>query len=54
MADSTPSIIPLGSLAEAAAASSDAAQQEQQLYATSPQDPGTTTGIWAEPILFEP
>lgn len=50
MADFTPSTIPLGSLADAAAESSDTAQQEQQLYATSTDDPGTTTGIWAEPV----
>lgn len=54
MADFTPSTIPLGSLAEAAAASSEAAQEEQQLYATSPDDPGTTTGIWAEPDIIVP
>lgn len=47
MADFTPSSIPLGSLADAAAAGADLAQQEQQLYAIRPTDPGTTTGIIA-------
>lgn len=47
MADFTPRTIPLGSLAGAAAAGAEVAQQEQQLYAVSPQDPGTTTGIIA-------
>lgn len=49
MAEFTPSIIPLGSLAEAAAAGAELSEQEQQAYAISPTDPGTTTGIWAEP-----
>ncbi|HST61878.1 MAG TPA: hypothetical protein VLK84_24470 [Longimicrobium sp.] len=48
MADFTPSSIPLGSLASAAAASADLAQQEQQLYGIAPNDPGTTTGIIAQ------
>lgn len=47
MAQFTPQIIPLGSLAGAAAAGAEIAQQEQALYAVSPQDPGTTTGIIA-------
>jgi hypothetical protein len=42
-----PSIIPLGSLAEAAAAGADVAAREQQLYALGPDDLGTTTGIYA-------
>jgi hypothetical protein len=54
MAEFTPTTIPLGSLADAAATSSDVAQQEQQLFAISPDDPGTTTGIWAEPDLIVP
>ncbi len=54
MADFTPSTIPLGSLADAAAAGSVAAQREQQLYAVAPNDPGTTTGIWQEPDLIAP
>ena len=54
MAEFTPSTIPLGSLADAAAASSDVAQQEQQLYAIGVDDPGTTTGIWAEPDISNP
>jgi hypothetical protein len=54
MADFTPSTIPLGSLAEAAAAGSEAAQQEQQLYAIGTGDPGTTTGIWQEPDIIVP
>lgn len=45
MSQSAPQIVPLGSLAEAAAASALVAQQEQQLYAF-PEDPGTTTGIY--------
>jgi hypothetical protein len=49
MADFTPSIIPLGSLADAAAASSEVAQEEQLLYSTTATDIGTTTGIIAEP-----
>lgn len=48
MAAFTPQIIPLGSLAEAAAAGADTAQQEQALYALSPSDPGTLTG--ARPV----
>ena len=47
MADFTPSSIPLGSLASAAAAGADLAQQEQQMYAIAPGDIGTTTGIIA-------
>jgi hypothetical protein len=43
MAEITPSIVPLGSLAEAAAASAEVAEQEQQLYAIGDQF-GTTTG----------
>jgi hypothetical protein len=55
MADFTPSTIPLGSLAEAAAAGAEAAQQEQQIYAAGPIDIGTTTGIIAyPPDLFLP
>ncbi len=46
MSQFTPQIVPLGSLAEAAAASSEVAQQEQSLYAAFPEDPGTTTGIY--------
>ena len=49
MAEFSPQIIPLGSLADAAAAGSDLAQQEAQAYAISPLDPGTTTGIIAYP-----
>ena len=49
MAEFTPSIIPLNSLAEAAAASSQTAQQEQKAFAISPTDPFTTTGIIAYP-----
>ena len=44
MAEFTPQIVPLGSLAEAAAAGADVAQQEQLMYAQSPSDPGTLTG----------
>lgn len=51
MAEFTPSIVPLGSLADAAAAGAELAQQEQQAFAISPNDPGTTTGIWAEPTF---
>jgi hypothetical protein len=47
MAEFTPQIVPLGSLADAAAAGAELAQQEQQAFAYSPQDPGTTTGIVA-------
>lgn len=47
MADFTPSSIPLGSLASAAAAGADLAQQEQALFASAPNFPGTTTGIIA-------
>jgi hypothetical protein len=47
MAEFTPSSIPLGSLADAAAAGADLAQQEQQLYGIAPTNPGTTTGIIA-------
>ncbi len=46
MAEFTPSIIPLGSLAEAAAASAEVAEQEQQLYAAFPDD-STTMGMYA-------
>jgi hypothetical protein len=49
MAEFTPSIIPLGSLEEAAAASAETAQQEQKAFAISPTDPFTTTGIIAYP-----
>lgn len=45
MSQFTPQIVPLGSLAEAAAASAEVAQQEQALFAF-PEDPGTTTGIY--------
>lgn len=45
----SPTIVPLGSLADAAAASAEIARQEQQLYAIAPTDPGTTTGIIAYP-----
>ncbi len=45
----SPSIIPLGSLAEAAAAGADVAQQEQLQYAIGPDSPGTTTGIIDRP-----
>lgn len=50
----SPSIVPLGSLADAAAAGAEIARQEQQLYAISPNDPGTTTGIWAGPDIINP
>jgi hypothetical protein len=46
MSQFTPQIVPLGSLAEAAAASSEVAQQEQSLYAAFPGDPGTTCGLY--------
>jgi hypothetical protein len=49
MADFTPSTIPLGSLADAAAAGAEVAYQEQQADAINPNDPGTTTGIVATP-----
>jgi hypothetical protein len=49
MAEFSPTIIPLGSLADAAAASAELSQQEAQAYAISPLDPGTTIGIIAEP-----
>jgi len=49
MADFTPSSIPLGSLADAAAAGADLAQQESLSFAISPTDPFTTTGIIARP-----
>jgi hypothetical protein len=49
MAAFTPQIVPLGSLAEAAGAGADLAQQEQELYAIAPGSPGTTTGIVARP-----
>lgn len=52
MAEFTPEIIPLGSLAEAAAAGADVALQEQALYTTDPTFPGTTTGIIARPPDF--
>ena len=45
----SPTTIPLGSLADAAAASAAVARQEQELYAIGPVDPGTTTGIIAYP-----
>ena len=44
MAEFTPSIVPLGSLAEAAAAGSDLAQAEAEYYSIDPSDPGTLTG----------
>jgi hypothetical protein len=47
MAEFTPQIIPLGSLAEAAAAGADVAQQEQEQYTMCPSDPGTTCGFAA-------
>lgn len=47
MAEFTPQIVPLGSLADAAAASAELAQAEQQAFAISPLDPHTTTGIIA-------
>jgi hypothetical protein len=43
MAEFTPSIVPLGSLAEVAAASAEVAAQEQQLYAIGDEF-GTTMG----------
>jgi hypothetical protein len=52
MAEFTPQIVPLGSLADAAAAGADVAQQEQELYASEPTSPGTTTGIIARPPDF--
>ena len=54
MAEFTPSIIPLGSLADAAAASSDVARQEQQLYAIGTDDPGTLTGRMAQDDIIVP
>ncbi|HEX6041413.1 hypothetical protein [Longimicrobium sp.] len=50
MAEFTPSIIPLGSLANAAAAGADVARQEQQLYAVDSIDLGTLTGDTSEPV----
>jgi hypothetical protein len=47
MAEYTPSVIPLGSLADAAAAGAEISYQEQQ--STAPIGPGTTTGIIARP-----
>jgi hypothetical protein len=47
MADFTPSSIPLGSLADAAAAGANLAQQESLAFAIRPTDPFTTTGIIA-------
>lgn len=46
---SDPILIPLGSLADAAAAGSQLAQDEQQLSATSTIDIGTTTGYIPPP-----
>jgi hypothetical protein len=43
----SPQIIPLGSLADAAAAGSELAQEEQQLYAIDAEGPGTLTGYIA-------
>jgi hypothetical protein len=45
MSESSPQIIPLGSLAEAAAAGAELAWQEQQ--AVGPDGPGTLTGYHA-------
>lgn len=45
MSESSPQIIPLGSLAEAAAAGADLAWQEQ--LAAAPEGPGTLTGYIA-------
>lgn len=52
MAEFTPTIVPLGSLADAAAASADVARQEQQMYAIGVDDPGTLTGDTSEPPVF--
>lgn len=45
MSQFTPQIVPLGSLAQAAAASAEVAQQEQEQYTMCPDDPGTTCGL---------
>jgi hypothetical protein len=45
MSETSPQIIPLGSLADAAAAGADLAWQEQQ--AIAPEGPGTLTGYIA-------
>jgi hypothetical protein len=50
MEEYSPVIVPLGSLSDAAAASSLIAQEEQQLYAISTDDPGTLTGDTSEPV----
>lgn len=52
MAAFTPYTVPLGSLADAAAAGAGLAQQEQELYAIGPTSPTTTTGIVARPPDF--
>lgn len=52
MAEFTPYTVPLGSLAGAAAASADLAQQEQVLFSIGPTSPTTTTGIVARPPDF--
>lgn len=44
MAEFTPTTVPLGSLAQAAAAGSDLAQQEAQLNGYDSGEPGTLTG----------
>jgi hypothetical protein len=44
MAAFTPSVVPLGSLAEAAAASAQLSQQEAQIYGWDSGEPGTLTG----------
>lgn len=48
-----PAIVSLDQLNEAAAAGVFLALEEQQTYAISQQDPGTTTG-YAPPQPFEP
>lgn len=48
MSDTTPQIIPLGSLADAAAAGAEAARQEQLQYSAG-TDIGTTTGRILQP-----
>jgi hypothetical protein len=53
MADFSPSIVPLGSLADVAAASAAAAREEKVIGTVlRPIDPGTTTGIIAEPDVI--
>jgi hypothetical protein len=49
MAEFSPTIVPLGSLAEAAAAASQLAQEEQQLAAAYDIDIGTTMGYFPSP-----